>query len=129
MLGRLSQQEGRHPRDSDNVLGKRLQAVDRSVGYAPPNQGDSMTLPLNRDRHQDPLNRTQAGRAGLDRPLPDTLLEFMARIAIGGQVVVRPMMYIALSYDHRIVDGAEAVQFLVRLKEFIEDPGHLLIEG
>ena len=50
-------------------------------------------------------------------------------IAVGGQVVVRPMMYVALSYDHRIVDGLEAVQFLVKLKEFIEDPGHLLIEG
>ena len=39
------------------------------------------------------------------------------------------MMYVALSYDHRIVDGLEAVQFLVKVKEFIEDPGHLLIEG
>jgi 2-oxoglutarate dehydrogenase E2 component (dihydrolipoamide succinyltransferase) len=50
-------------------------------------------------------------------------------IAVSGQVVVRPMMYLALSYDHRIVDGREAVQFLVRIKEFIEDPGQLLIEG
>jgi 2-oxoglutarate dehydrogenase E2 component (dihydrolipoamide succinyltransferase) len=39
------------------------------------------------------------------------------------------MMYVALSYDHRIVDGAEAVQFLVKVKEYIEDPGHLLVEG
>jgi 2-oxoglutarate dehydrogenase E2 component (dihydrolipoamide succinyltransferase) len=39
------------------------------------------------------------------------------------------MMYLALSYDHRIVDGLEAVQFLVAIKEFIEDPGHLLVEG
>jgi 2-oxoglutarate dehydrogenase E2 component (dihydrolipoamide succinyltransferase) len=38
-------------------------------------------------------------------------------------------MYLALSYDHRMVDGLEAVQFLVKIKEFIEDPGHLLIEG
>jgi 2-oxoglutarate dehydrogenase E2 component (dihydrolipoamide succinyltransferase) len=50
-------------------------------------------------------------------------------IAINGQVVVRPMMYVALSYDHRIVDGREAVQFLVKIKEFIEDPGQLLLEG
>jgi len=50
-------------------------------------------------------------------------------VAVGGQVVIRPMMYVALSYDHRIVDGLEAVQFLVKIKEFIEDPGHLLIEG
>ena len=48
---------------------------------------------------------------------------------MNGQVVVRPMMYVALSYDHRIVDGHEAVLFLVKVKEFIEDPGHLLVEG
>jgi 2-oxoglutarate dehydrogenase E2 component (dihydrolipoamide succinyltransferase) len=50
-------------------------------------------------------------------------------VAVKGQVVVRPMMYLALSYDHRIVDGLEAVQFLVKVKEFIEDPGHLLLES
>jgi 2-oxoglutarate dehydrogenase E2 component (dihydrolipoamide succinyltransferase) len=50
-------------------------------------------------------------------------------IAVGGQVVIRPMMYIALSYDHRVIDGREAVQFLVRVKELIEDPESLLLEG
>jgi 2-oxoglutarate dehydrogenase E2 component (dihydrolipoamide succinyltransferase) len=50
-------------------------------------------------------------------------------VAVNGQVVVRPMMYVALSYDHRLVDGREAVQFLVRIKEYIEDPGHLLLES
>jgi len=68
------------------------------------------------------LNPPQVGILGLhkieDRP-----------VAVEGQVVVRPMMYLALTYDHRIVDGLEAVQFLVRVKEFIEDPGHLLLEG
>ena len=49
-------------------------------------------------------------------------------VAVNGQVVIRPMMYVALSYDHRIVDGREAVQFLVRLKELIEDPGLMLVE-
>ena len=49
-------------------------------------------------------------------------------VPVNGQVVIRPMMYVALSYDHRIVDGREAVQFLVKIKEFIEDPGTLLIE-
>jgi 2-oxoglutarate dehydrogenase E2 component (dihydrolipoamide succinyltransferase) len=48
-------------------------------------------------------------------------------IAIKGQVVVRPMMYLALSYDHRIVDGKEAVQFLVKIKELVEDPQRLLL--
>ncbi|MFN8511852.1 MAG: 2-oxoglutarate dehydrogenase complex dihydrolipoyllysine-residue succinyltransferase [Chloroflexia bacterium] len=50
-------------------------------------------------------------------------------IAVNGQVVIRPMMYLALSYDHRIVDGSEAVQFLVRVKELVEDPESLLLEG
>ena len=50
-------------------------------------------------------------------------------VPVNGQAVIRPMMYVALSYDHRIVDGREAVQFLVKIKEFIEDPGHLLLES
>ncbi|GLG01566.1 dihydrolipoyllysine-residue succinyltransferase component of 2-oxoglutarate dehydrogenase complex [Alicyclobacillus hesperidum subsp. aegles] len=50
-------------------------------------------------------------------------------VAVNGQVEIRPMMYIALSYDHRIVDGSEAVRFLVAVKRMIEDPESLLIEG
>jgi 2-oxoglutarate dehydrogenase E2 component (dihydrolipoamide succinyltransferase) len=50
-------------------------------------------------------------------------------IAQGGAVVIHPMMYLALSYDHRVIDGREAVQFLVRIKELIEDPESLLLEG
>ncbi len=68
------------------------------------------------------LNPPQVGILGLhkiqDRP-----------VALGGQVIIRPMMYVALSYDHRIVDGREAVQFLVKLKELVEDPESLLLEG
>jgi len=68
------------------------------------------------------LNPPQVGILGLhaikDRP-----------IGVGGQVVLRPMMYTALTYDHRIVDGAEAVKFLVRIRELVEDPGVLLLEG
>jgi len=68
------------------------------------------------------LNPPQVGILGLhkieDRP-----------IAMNGEVVIRPMMYTALSYDHRIVDGREAVQFLVRVKELIEDPALFLLEG
>jgi 2-oxoglutarate dehydrogenase E2 component (dihydrolipoamide succinyltransferase) len=50
-------------------------------------------------------------------------------VVVDDEMVVRPMMYVALSYDHRIVDGREAVQFLVRLKELVEDPEALLLEG
>jgi 2-oxoglutarate dehydrogenase E2 component (dihydrolipoamide succinyltransferase) len=49
-------------------------------------------------------------------------------VAVNGQVVIRPMMYLALSYDHRIVDGQGAVTFLVRVKEAIEDPQRLLLD-
>jgi 2-oxoglutarate dehydrogenase E2 component (dihydrolipoamide succinyltransferase) len=48
-------------------------------------------------------------------------------VAIAGKVEIRPMMYLALSYDHRIIDGKEAVSFLVRVKEGIEDPRRLLL--
>ena len=67
------------------------------------------------------LNPPQVGILGLhkiqDRP-----------VAVHGQVQLRPMMYMALTYDHRIVDGAEAVRFLVKIKELVEDPGALLLE-
>ena len=66
------------------------------------------------------LNSPQSGILGLhainDRP-----------VAVGGQVVIRPMMYLALSYDHRLVDGREAVTFLVKVKQAIEDPSRLLL--
>ncbi len=50
-------------------------------------------------------------------------------VSLNGQIVSRPMMYLALSYDHRIVDGLEAVQFLVRVKQLVEEPASLLLEG
>jgi 2-oxoglutarate dehydrogenase E2 component (dihydrolipoamide succinyltransferase) len=48
-------------------------------------------------------------------------------VVVGGQIVVRPMMYVALSYDHRIIDGRESVSFLVRMKQMLEDPGRLIL--
>ncbi len=68
------------------------------------------------------LNGPQVGILGLHKIEPRPM-------AVNGEVVIRPMMYIALSYDHRIVDGSEAVRFLVRIKELIEDPEALLLEG
>ena len=49
-------------------------------------------------------------------------------VVVKGEIAIRPMMYLALSYDHRIVDGREAVSFLVRVKECIEDPERLLLD-
>lgn len=48
-------------------------------------------------------------------------------VAINGKVEIRPMMYLALTYDHRLLDGREAVQFLVKIKEYIEDPRRMLL--
>ncbi|ESX55854.1 dihydrolipoamide succinyltransferase [Mesorhizobium sp. LSHC422A00] len=67
------------------------------------------------------LNAPQSGILGMhkiqDRP-----------VVVGGQIVIRPMMYLALSYDHRIVDGKEAVTFLVRVKDSLEDPERLVLD-
>ena len=67
------------------------------------------------------LNPPQSGILGMhsikERP-----------VAINGKVVVRPMMYLALSYDHRVVDGKAAVTFLIRVKECIEEPVRLLLD-
>ncbi len=49
-------------------------------------------------------------------------------VAVDDQVVIRPMMYLAFSYDHRIIDGREAVSFLVRIKECIENPERMMLE-
>ena len=48
-------------------------------------------------------------------------------VVVDGEVVARPMMYLALTYDHRLIDGREAVQFLVKIKEKVEDPARLLL--
>ena len=66
------------------------------------------------------LNPPQVGILGLHK-IADRA------VVVAGQVVVKPMMYVALSYDHRLVDGREAVQFLVKIKDYIEDPAWMLI--
>jgi 2-oxoglutarate dehydrogenase E2 component (dihydrolipoamide succinyltransferase) len=68
------------------------------------------------------LNPPQSGILGMHKTMPRP-------VAIGDRVEIRPMMYLALSYDHRIIDGREAVTFLVRLKECIEDPERILLDA
>ena len=67
------------------------------------------------------LNAPQSGILGMhkiqERPM-----------VVGGKIEVRPMMYLALSYDHRVIDGKEAVTFLVRVKESLEDPARLVLD-
>ena len=68
------------------------------------------------------LNPPQVGILGMHKILERP-------VVVSGEIVARPMMYLALSYDHRIVDGKDAVQFLVRVKELIESPEQLLLEA
>jgi 2-oxoglutarate dehydrogenase E2 component (dihydrolipoamide succinyltransferase) len=67
------------------------------------------------------LNAPQSGILGMhkieERP-----------VVVSGKIEIRPMMYLALSYDHRLVDGREAVTFLVRVKEVLEDPARLVVD-
>ncbi len=53
---------------------------------------------------------------------------FQRPVVVDGQIVIRPMMYVALTYDHRIIDGAGAVTFLKRIKSAVEDPSRMLID-
>ncbi len=76
--------------------------------------GSMMSTPI--------LNYPQVGILGMHK-IQDRAM------VVNGQIEIRPMMYLALSYDHRIVDGSDAVRFLVRIKELVEDPESLLLEG
>jgi len=67
------------------------------------------------------LNPPQSGILGMHKIQPRPVVE-------NGEIVIRPMMYLALSYDHRIIDGREAVQFLVTIKELLEDPARILLD-
>jgi 2-oxoglutarate dehydrogenase E2 component (dihydrolipoamide succinyltransferase) len=75
--------------------------------------GSMMSMPI--------LNVPQSGILGMHRIEERPVVR-------GGQIVIRPMMYLALSYDHRVVDGKEAVTFLVRVKECLEDPQRFVLE-
>ena len=101
----------------DKIQGNRLELSDLEGGtFTITNGGvfgSLLSTPI--------LNMPQSGILGMhkieDRPM-----------VLDGQVVVRPMMYVALTYDHRMVDGRQAVTFLVRIKEFIEEPDRIMIE-
>ncbi len=76
--------------------------------------GSMMSTPI--------LNPPQVGILGMHRIVERP-------VAVGGQVVIRPIMYLAVTYDHRVVEGADAVRFLVRVKQLLEDPGRLLVHA
>ncbi|MEO1787216.1 MAG: 2-oxo acid dehydrogenase subunit E2, partial [Pseudomonadota bacterium] len=106
-IGRL----GRAARDGDLSLGD-LQGGTFTITNGGV-YGSLMSTPI--------LNPPQSGVLGMHR------IE-QRPVAVNGEVKIRPMMYLALSYDHRIVDGKEAVTFLVRVKEALEDPERMLLE-
>ncbi|MCX8000319.1 MAG: 2-oxo acid dehydrogenase subunit E2, partial [Leptospiraceae bacterium] len=76
--------------------------------------GSMMSTPI--------LNPPQVGILGLHNIVKRP-------VVVNDEIVIRPMMYVALSYDHRIIDGKEAVQFLVKVKECIEEPTKILLEA
>ena len=102
---------GRRARDGDLKL-EELQGGTFTISNGGV-YGSLMSTPI--------LNAPQSGILGMhkiqERPM-----------VIDGEIKIRPMMYLALSYDHRIVDGKEAVTFLVRVKESLEDPQRLLLD-
>jgi 2-oxoglutarate dehydrogenase E2 component (dihydrolipoamide succinyltransferase) len=120
-------------RDADQLyLAQIEQAI---VGYSKKARDGKITLP---DLEGGVFTITNGGVFGsmLSTPIlnpPQSAILGMHAIierpvAVGGQVVIRPMMYLALSYDHRLVDGKQAVTFLVRIKEYIENPGVALLD-
>ena len=106
-LARL-RREGARGQDQDRRSAAAASSRSRNGGI----YGSLLSTPI--------LNPPQSGILGMhkiqERP-----------VAVNGQVVIRPMMYLALSYDHRVVDGKEAVTFLVRVKDCIEQPARLLL--
>jgi 2-oxoglutarate dehydrogenase E2 component (dihydrolipoamide succinyltransferase) len=106
-IGELGKRAGQGKLGMEELMGGTFTISNGGV------YGSLMSSPI--------LNPPQVGILGMhkiqERPM-----------VVGGQIVVRPMMYLALSYDHRIVDGKEAVSFLVRVKECIEDPERLLLD-
>ena len=106
-IGDFAKQAGENRLQAEDLIGGTFTISNGGV------YGSLLSTPI--------VNPPQSGILGLhsiqDRP-----------IALNGEVVIRPMMYVALTYDHRIVDGREAVGFLRTIKEVIEDPARLFLE-
>ncbi|MDP3237700.1 MAG: 2-oxo acid dehydrogenase subunit E2, partial [Myxococcales bacterium] len=120
-------------RDADQ---KSMSELEKTIGdYGARAKADKLTLP---ELQGGTFTITNGGIFGsmLSTPIlnpPQTGILGMHNIVEravvkDGQIVIRPIMYVALSYDHRLIDGREAVQFLVRVKDCIEDPERILLE-
>jgi 2-oxoglutarate dehydrogenase E2 component (dihydrolipoamide succinyltransferase) len=106
-IGRLAERARQQTLDLDELLGGTFTISNGGV------YGSLLSTPI--------LNPPQSGILGMHK------IE-KRPIVVDDQIVIRPMMYVALSYDHRIVDGEQAVTFLVRVKQRLEDPERMLLE-
>jgi 2-oxoglutarate dehydrogenase E2 component (dihydrolipoamide succinyltransferase) len=102
----------------EKLAGNRLAISDISGGTFTITNGGSFGSLLSTPILNPPQSAVLGMHAIQERP-----------VVRDGQIVIRPMMYLALSYDHRIIDGREAVGFLKKVKEYIEEPEELLLEG
>ncbi len=117
--------------DNILVMGGGLVGCEAAVYLA--HQGKQVTLTTRRSLEKLAENIVdKSNRAMLEELVQaagiDVLADAVPVKLENGEVVIRPMMYLALTYDHRIIDGKEAVQFLVSIKEQIEDPSRLLLQ-
>jgi 2-oxoglutarate dehydrogenase E2 component (dihydrolipoamide succinyltransferase) len=122
-------------RDADALA---IAEIEKEIGRAGPGKARAgkLTIEEHAGRHVHHLERRRLRLADVDAdPQPAAVRhprhaqDLQDRpVVVNGQIVIRPMMYLALSYDHRIVDGKEAVTFLVRVKESLEDPERLVLD-
>ena len=113
---------------------RRDREGDRRAGREGPRRQDRRRRPAGRHVHDHQRRRLRlaavARRSSTRRRAAILGMHAIQKrpVAVDDQVVIRPMMYLALTYDHRLIDGREAVQFLVRVKECVENPERLLLE-
>ena len=120
-------------RDADTLELRRHREEPSAPSRARARRRDHARGADRRHLHDHQRRRVRLAAVDADPEPPQSAILGMHKIqerpvAVDGQVVVRPMMYLALTYDHRIIDGREAVQFLVAVKDALEDPARLLLQ-
>src|SRR5689334_4886060 len=110
--------------DGSDLIYKNYYHIGIAVGT-----DKGLVVPVVRDCDHKSISDIEKGIADFGRRARDGMHKIQERpMVVGGKVEVRPMMYLALSYDHRVIDGKEAVTFLVRVKESLEDPARLVLD-
>ena len=110
--------------DGADIIYKNYYHIGVAVGSE-----RGLVVPVVRDADRKSVAQIESEIADFGRRARDGTLKIEERpVVVAGRIEARPMMYLALSYDHRIVDGREAVTFLVRVKELLEDPTRLVLD-